>query len=70
MKALLEQHPVADRAENMATTEVELSELLYDSGISLVRLVERIGFNAQTVQNQMFRAAVQIRGAHERRLMS
>lgn len=65
VKAILERHQIAKRARNMTATQVELAAELYVSGMSLVQVGERLGFNAQTIANRLKAHGTQIRDPHQ-----
>jgi AraC-like DNA-binding protein len=68
--AILDRHDVPVRPHYMTQSHVDQARVLYESGSSLARIGDRLGFDAQTVRTHLFRAGVQIRGAHERRSAS
>lgn len=68
--AILDRHDVPVRAHYMTESDLDQARALYKSGKSLAALGALLGFGAQTIRTHLFRAGVQIRGAHERRSAS
>lgn len=68
--SILDRHGVPVRSHYMTEKHLDEARMLYESGLSLARIGDRLSFDAQTVRTHLFRAGVQIRGAHERRSAS
>lgn len=50
----------------MTAAQVREAVRRYESGESLVRVSERLGFNAQTISNQLRKQLIRLRDPHER----
>ncbi|WP_084104448.1 helix-turn-helix domain-containing protein [Demequina sp. NBRC 110056] len=65
--AILERQGVALREHAMDDDLIRQARVLYESGLSLAAVGERLGFDAETIARRLKKAGVRIRGAHELR---
>ncbi len=66
VRAALDRHAVAPRVHAITKAQVALAARLYESGLSLAKVGEQLGFNAQTIATHLKRAGVTLRDPHGR----
>jgi len=67
VRATLDRHGVKPRNHTISEAQINLAAQLYGSGLSLARVGERLGFNAQTIATHLKRLGVTMRSPHELR---
>jgi hypothetical protein len=61
VSAVLERHGVARRYRILTPQDIDAAVRLYESGLSLVAVGERLGVNASTILNALRTTGVQVR---------
>lgn len=64
--AILKRHGVPQRPRVMSPEQVQAARELYESGLPLAAVGERLGFNGLTIANRLRALGVQLRGPNER----